>query len=154
VDASGAYQLAVSKTLPGESYTLRIVTKDLTLSPPQTFKLEVPADVNFDLVVDDPQDLLELIGTVHDVLQNPIASLQIAAVDPTTHAPLSTIAVTDKSGSFALRVSPRAPSGLVLTATPVASQVGQLPSLSMPIDISKPGRANSLTYDLMLPPFP
>ncbi len=154
---SGEYALSVTPDLPGESYTLRVAASDASELPPQTFTgIDASSDTRFDLVLDDPATLLQLHGTVADPIGQPVPGLKVQAIDPASHAFLSTTATTDGSGAYAIRLARNLPSAITLVAAPgpeMSAPIGA-PSLSMAVDVSKPGAGNSLTANLVEPPLP
>jgi hypothetical protein len=160
--ATGQYSLPVTETLPGEQYTLRVLPTDTSQYPPQTFQVSasvlpgVPRQVGFDLVLDDPSTLTQVQGKVMDPVMNPIAGVQVQAIDPTTKAVVSTTTVTDASGAYAIRLSKSvqklSPAVVTLTASPTATAPGGTPMLQLPVDISKVPATNSVSADLPAPP--
>jgi hypothetical protein len=148
------YHMLVSPTHDQEVYTIRVVSSDVAEYPPQTFQLPIASDTAFDLVLDDPATLTQITGAVRDTLQQGIIDMEVVAVDPATRTPVSTVTTTDAAGNFVVRVSRQAPAVVLVVATPVASQDGNLPELVTPVDVSRAGPANTVTANVVLPPLP
>ncbi len=149
---SGSYSMSVTAS-GGALYTLQVASADASQYPPQTFQLPVNADTEFDLTLDDPSQLLQLKGMVVDALQRPIVGMSVRALDPVTRAIVSTQTVSDANG-YAIRLSKQAKSSVILEAAPGATAAAGVPQLDLPVDVSKPGAANTLTFDLAAPTMP
>jgi hypothetical protein len=162
--ATGKYELPVTESLPGESYTLRVLPTDASEYPPQTFTVMAqavpgaPRMVGFDLVLDDPATLTQVNGVVTDPVGKPIPGLQVQALDPTSKQVVSTTTVTDANGSYAVRLSKSvqrlSPLAVLVTAAPTNTAPTGTPMLQLNVDISKAGATNSITADLQSPPLP
>ena len=128
--SNGEYALSVTPTLPGESYTLRVAASDASELPPQTFTgIDASSDTRFDLVLDDPATFIQLHGTVADPIGQAVPGLEVQAIDPTSHALLSTTATTDGSGAYAIRLARNLPSSAItLIATPGMSAADRRPT--------------------------
>jgi hypothetical protein len=150
----GSYALLVVPNNPDEAYTLRVVPRDADVSPPQQFKLSATTDAHLDLTLDDPTTLVVLRGRVLDAVKAGVAGMKVAASDPTTRALVSTSALTDGTGAYALKLSRMAPSTVQLSATPTADAAPGTPSLTLSVDISRPAATNAVTADLDVPPLP
>jgi hypothetical protein len=162
---NGAWSTVVSPTHDGEIYTVRVQPDDSAQRPPETFLIEGSRDRTVDLALSDTGKLLQITGKVTNALQAPVAGMQVQALDPMTRVSVSTTAVTDATGSFALRLA-LAPTSLTGTGnapSPLAAvQIVAAPSekttwqprLELPVDVSRAGPANSLIVNLALPPLP
>jgi hypothetical protein len=152
--ASGRYALAVSQSLPNEQYTLRIVGTDPSQFAPQTFSVIADGDTMFDPVIDDRTSLsvINVFGSIKDQLGMGVANMQVQAITSDTQTPVSTIAVTDTSGSYSIYLSSTVrkltTSTLNVVATPLPN-VTQ-PNLKTSIDIS--AMTNSFPASMMVPP--
>ena len=158
---TGTYSLPVSPTAPGELYQLRIVSSDSSHYPPQLFTVDAsitpgtPLAVHFDLQLDDPMTLTQISGLVTDLVGSPVPGMQVQAVDPTSKNVLSTTAITDGTGAYALRLSKKLPAQMVqLSATPTATAPMGTPALQVPLDVSHASAANTITANLATPPLP
>jgi hypothetical protein len=161
---TGKYELPVTESLPGESYTLRVLPTDASEYPPQTFTVSAqavpgaPRMVGFDLVLDDPTTLTQVHGVVTDPVGKAIPGLQVQAVDPVSKQVVSTTTVTDANGNYAVRLSKSVqrltPPQVSVTAAPTASAPTGTPMLQLTVDISKAGATNSITANLQSPPLP
>lgn len=155
VDATtGQYTLVVSPNQGSEIYSVRVTPADATLVPPKVFTVSATADQALDLTFEDPLTLPELHGTVLDSLQVPVAGMQVQASDPTSGRVISTTAVTDDRGAYALRLQAALPPMVLVTAVPTDSAPGALPSLALPVATDKLGPANTMTANLQVPPLP
>jgi hypothetical protein len=67
---------------------------------------------------------------------------------------VTTTTTTDATGAFSIRLAATPPAKVLLTATPTTLAPAQLPSLTLPVDTTKLGTANSLTTNLSVPPLP
>lgn len=159
LDGSGNYSLAVTETLPGESYTLRVLSTDTSLYPPQTFQLSdvtvpagTPRQIGFDLVLDDPAQLQPVKGVVTDAVGAPIAGLQVQALDPNNKSVASTTATTDATGSYSVLLSKSTaklmPPVVALVVTPTMNAPVGTPSLEKRIDLTH------VDGNLRAPPLP
>lgn len=153
--SNGNYALSVPRSLDGERYTLSILSSEAALSPPQTFDVVVDGDVRFDLVLDDPDQLVKLSGVVKDPLGRPIGGMQVRAVVPETNEVVTSTAVTDAGGKYLLRLAKRATGMVKLRATPVRDQapVGT-PALETLVDVSDADPAGTITTNVVSPPLP
>lgn len=155
----GTYTLVVSRNHADEMYTVRATTTDLSLVPPKQLMVLADHDQTVDVAFASPLSLPELHGTIRDSLQQPVPGMQVQATtvppdDTTAPTVVSTTTTTDINGAFSIRLSPTPPAKLLLVATPTAMATAQLPSLTMPVDATKLGTANSLTRNLAVPPLP
>jgi hypothetical protein len=164
----GDFSAVVSPTHDGEFYTLRVQPDDTAHRPPEVFLVDAAHDRTLALHVTPPATLLQIHGTVTDALQVPVVGMQVQAHDPETDALVSTTAVTDAQGSFALRVAvaqqalpgnPAPPPPLaavkLVAQPPQAPMPGMwLPRLEQTVDVTRAGAINSLTVNLALPPLP
>jgi hypothetical protein len=154
----GTYTLAVSRSLPGEKYTLRVASTDTSLVPPKT--LPVLADTNkiVDVSFDAPMTLPEIHGTIIDSLQQPVAGMQVQATTVATSMTpavvVSTTTVTDANGAYSIRLVSNPPDKVMLTATPTMLANVGLPSLQRAIDSTKLGPTSAVTATMMMPPLP
>jgi hypothetical protein len=157
LDDLGGFKLAVARTRPGEVYTLRIVSSDDTLYPPQSFVVpDVDADTHFDPVLDDPAQLTQVKGRITNAVGMPVAGLEVKALDASKSA-VSTTATTDATGAYAIRLAKRATTTVTLVAEPLAGKAPMgTPSLQTLVNVSMPGTTtNTVTVpDLAIPPLP
>lgn len=155
----GNYSMVVSRNHAGEMYTLRVTTTDPSLVPPKQLTVVADQDQTVDVTFESPLKLPELHGSVRDSLQQPIAGMQVQATTVpagATTAPtvVSTTTTTDANGAFSIRLSATPPAKVLLVATPTTMVTTDLPSLTLPVDTTKLGTANSLTTNLSVPPLP
>jgi hypothetical protein len=104
IDSSGRYALAVSTSLPGETYTLRIVADPKQFAP-QTFQVVADGDTMFDPVLDDPASVINVFGSIKDQMGKGVPGMQVQAVDVVTQTPVSTIDQTDGTGAYSIYLS-------------------------------------------------
>ncbi len=155
----GNYTLVVSRTRPGEQYNVRVSTTDPSLVPPMQLAVVADHDQTVDFALASPLALPELHGVIRDSLQQPVAGVQVQATTvpadaSTAPAAASTTTTTDSSGSFSIRLVPSPPAMVLVTATPTTQAPPQLPSLTLLVDTTRLGTANSLTANLSMPPLP
>jgi hypothetical protein len=128
--SSGRYALAVSATLPGEMYTLRIVGTDPTQFAPQTFEVD-GSDQTFDPVIDDHSSLIQVFGSIKDIMGVAIEGMQVQAIDPATQTPVSTIAVSaPMTGSYQIYLSATV---LRLSSKSIKVVATPMPNVTQPI---------------------
>lgn len=145
---TGQYTLLVSRNVPHEQYTLRVVPADPSLVPPQQVRVTALADQTIDLQFVDPTALPLLRGTIVDSLGGPVVAMQVKAIDPSSGRAVSTTGSSDRQGAFALRLTATPPPKVLLQATPTPD-AALLPSLTREIasDTTAP-------VTLRLPPLP
>jgi hypothetical protein len=154
----GSYTVFVSRSLPGEKYTLRVASTDTSLVPPKTLPVLADTDKIVDVTFEAPLTLPELHGTIVDSLQQPVAGMQVQATTVATQTTaavvVSTTTVTDASGAYSIRLVNNPPAKVTLTATPTMLANVGLPSLQRAIDTTKLGPTNAMTATLTVPPLP
>jgi hypothetical protein len=161
---NGTYMLPVTEPIDGETYTLRVLSNDNSLYPPQIFSnvdASIPPgstsrQVGFDLVLDDPTLLTEVDGIITDPVGKAIAGLQVQALDPSSRSAVSTTSTTDSSGGYSIRLS-KSVSGLsmlILSVVPTQTAPAGTPSLESALDLTKVGPTNRTSQNLSAPALP
>jgi hypothetical protein len=150
---TGEYRLVVPRNLPGEQYAVKVTAVNPSLVPPKQLMITADADQFVDLSFEDPLLLPELHGQVLDSLQQPVAGMQVQAIDPITLSTVSTTTSTDDKGAFSVRLAAGPPALVRIVATPTLPST-QLPSLTLDVATAKLGPANSMTANLHVPPLP
>jgi hypothetical protein len=120
--------------------------------PPQPLSVTALGNQILDLELADPAKLPLLVGTLLDALLTPIIGAQIQASDPATGEVVSTVAWSDATGAFSLRLRKSLPASIRVTAMPAA--MAALPNLVVNVATSGIGPTLPLTVALQLPALP
>jgi hypothetical protein len=153
---TGEYRLVLPINKPGEQYRLRATAINSALVPPKEIAVTVTteSDPFVDILFEDPLTLPEVHGAVLDSLQNPIAGMQVQAIDPDTLDVVSTTTITDVKGAYSIRLVANPPSTVRVVVTPTLAVARVLPTLTLDLATSSLGVAKSVTANMHVPPLP